>query len=218
MKFSYLIIPFVTLILVGCSETYKVTDFNSKNDFNEYVNKHIKDREVNVTLKNDSTFTTNENGAQVNQNFLTLKLYKSKDTTLLLDEIQNINYNTNFGNPSVHLKLKNGNTINAENIRRSANSLEFNTKFPYSYNISINKVNEINYKTHLSGIIAGFLTGTLTGGLIGATGLVFKPRNGGNPPLQVDTFQAAIAGALVGAIIGPIVGYFIGHSYNFEFR
>jgi hypothetical protein len=140
MKALYLIIILFPLLLegTGCSSTYNLSDFYSKDKFYNDVNNHIDGKEVNVTLNNNSIFTTNENGVHINQNFLTLKLYSSKDTTLPLSEIQNINYNSNLGNPFVYLKLKNGNTINAENIRRSADSLEFKTRVPYPYNISIN--------------------------------------------------------------------------------
>lgn len=219
MKLFYLIIPTSILIFVGCSSTYRITDFKSKDEFYKDINKSINNREVDVTLKNDSTFTTNENGAQVNENFLSLTLYRTViDTAIPTNEIKNIDYSSNFKNPSAFIKLKDGTTINAKNMKASKENIEFDTRLPYSYNIPINKVNEISYKTCLSGIITGFLTGTLTGGLIGATGLVFKPRNGGNPPLQIDTFEATIAGALTGAILGPIIGCIIGHHYNYEFK
>jgi hypothetical protein len=188
MKALYLIIILFPLLLevTSCSSTYTVTDFSSKEDFYNYVNKNISNREVNVTLNNDSTFTTNDIGAQVNQNFLTLKLYSYKDTTVPLSEIQNMNYESNLGKPPTYIKLKNGNTINAENIRRSANSLEFDVRVSYPYNIPINKINKVSYKSTSVGIINGIFIGIGSGLLLTVSKVIPASIREGNPPYPDD--------------------------------
>lgn len=221
IKYIYLITPALILFFAGCSSTYRVTDFKSKNEFYNNVNNNIKDREVNVTLNNDSTFATNDKGAQVEQNYLSLRLNRTVlDTTLPLSEIQNINYKTKHGNPSTYIELKNGATINAENIRRSAGSLEFNTRVPYPYNIPINKVNEIGYKSTSEGIFSGIFIGMGAGLLLTISKIIPANLREGNPPYPNDYnyFGVGRVSIPLGIIVGGIVGAIIGHHYNYEFR
>ena len=66
------------LFLVGCSSTYTLKDFSSKEKFYEDFNKYMSNRLVKVTFVNDSSFIISEN----------VKI--SNDSVLLLSTGQNI--------------------------------------------------------------------------------------------------------------------------------
>jgi len=62
MKILYLVLtlPPLLFIAIGCSSTYRITDFKSKNEFHKDVSKHIDNREVYMILNNDSTVDKNK--------------------------------------------------------------------------------------------------------------------------------------------------------------
>lgn len=55
----------------GCSSTYRITDFSSKEKFYKDFNSFAKNRNVNVRLVNDSTFSS-PNGAIISNDSLRL--------------------------------------------------------------------------------------------------------------------------------------------------
>jgi hypothetical protein len=60
MKKFYLTIGVFASLFIGCSSTYKVSDFSSREKFYDDFNKSVKDKIVKVTLDNDSTFNCKE--------------------------------------------------------------------------------------------------------------------------------------------------------------
>jgi hypothetical protein len=65
MKLGYLIIA----VFVGCSSTYKVTDYSSKEKFREDINSSIKDRDIIVTTI-DSSFTSSSGSVIIDDSLL----------------------------------------------------------------------------------------------------------------------------------------------------
>jgi hypothetical protein len=218
MKLFYLFIFIGSMLFIGCSTTFQTTNFKSKKEFNAYINHSVRNKKFNITFVNDSTIEC-EKGVQVQNDKIVVQQNKTViDTTFPLNKIENINYGTYSANSfqSGQLELSNGITLDATNIRTVNDSIKFDSEFSYQKGIPIDKVRSLSYNNHWKGVLPGFLGGALSGAIIG--GLVLKPKSGGNPPLQVNTFQAAVEGAAIGIIIGPIIGYIIGHNYNFEFR
>jgi hypothetical protein len=64
MKIFYLYISVFSLFLIGCSSTYKVSDFSSRYKFYDNFNESANDKTLKVILRNDSSFTA-ESGAQI---------------------------------------------------------------------------------------------------------------------------------------------------------
>ncbi|MGA7719569.1 MAG: hypothetical protein WCA84_00200, partial [Ignavibacteriaceae bacterium] len=64
MKKFNLLILILSLFVIGCSSTYKVSDFTSRDKFYNDFNKFVRDKSVKVTLVNDSSFYV-ENVAQI---------------------------------------------------------------------------------------------------------------------------------------------------------
>jgi hypothetical protein len=214
MKSVYFLLSIISLIFVSCSSTYNVTDFKSKDEFYKDVNKNINGRIVNVTLTNHSTFTTDENGAQVNGDFLSLTQYRVvQDTTIPRSQIEKIDYSTNFGNPSARFRLKNGTTITAENVRMSKEDVEFNTRLPYLFNIPIKKVTQVSYNKRWIGLIEGIPLGFLTSFIVAAEGESGTKSDTG----FFGSGFAGVIGVPMGTIMGGILGWLIGHNYSYQF-
>ena len=70
MKIFYLIATIFLLTLTGCSSTYKVSDFSSKDKFYEDFNNFTNKKTLKVTLNNDSSFIINK-GAMISNDSLT---------------------------------------------------------------------------------------------------------------------------------------------------
>ena len=58
----YLIVVFISLVILGCSSTYTIKDFSSKEKFYDDFNNFAKDKNVEVQFVNDSSLTIG-NGA-----------------------------------------------------------------------------------------------------------------------------------------------------------
>jgi hypothetical protein len=64
MKYYCLTILLISSLLIGCSGTYSVSNFQSKAAFYNKFNNFANDKNLNVTLINGSTFAV-KNGVQI---------------------------------------------------------------------------------------------------------------------------------------------------------
>jgi hypothetical protein len=80
MKIFYLIVAIFIVNLTGCSSTYKLTDFSSKEKFIADFNKTSRDHTIEVILKNDSSFSVTGDATALN------------DTLLFSSQKSNINF------------------------------------------------------------------------------------------------------------------------------
>ena len=90
MKIFYLITAVFLLSLIGCSSTYKVSDFSSKDKFYEDFNNLARNKSVKVTLLNDSSFSINSGAAIQNDSLYSLREEISPEIRNLLYQIQKI--------------------------------------------------------------------------------------------------------------------------------
>ncbi|MDR3626567.1 MAG: hypothetical protein P4L45_07025, partial [Ignavibacteriaceae bacterium] len=56
MKIPFMIISLVPLFFIGCSSTYTINDFPTKDKFYGDFNNFAGNKSLNVTLTNDSSF------------------------------------------------------------------------------------------------------------------------------------------------------------------
>jgi hypothetical protein len=99
MKIFYYSLPVVFLFLIGCSSTYKVTDFSTKEIFQNNFNNSAKDTRVKVTLINDSSFVVSE-GTEIKNDDLHLNYYPNyypkklrvKNENIQLSEVKQASY------------------------------------------------------------------------------------------------------------------------------
>ncbi len=226
MKLFYISILNIFLLLVGCSSTYRITDYASKEKFYEDINNSIGNRDFNV-VADDSSFTGLRGSEIKNDSLYAVTRIQGKKKTISSGDIKEIKY---FGNayeePSATIWLKNGEELRAENLMNlSGSKLQFtNIKINSGY-IPIDKVKEISYnakwKGTLIGIPRGFACGIVIGGILGANGIIAHTNSGGNHPTfdgWISMIKGAALGAVIGIVVGPIVGYITGWDNVFQFK
>ena len=211
---------------MGCSSTYKVTDYPSKEKFYEDINSSIENRNFNV-VADDSSFTGFRGSEIKNDSLYAVTRIQGKKETISSEDIKEIKYfGKAYEEPSADIWLKNGEELRAENlINLSGSKLQFtNIKINSGY-IPIDKVKEISYKAKwkgtLIGIPRGFACGIVIGGILGANGIIAHTDTGGMHP-TFDGWSSMIGGAfwgaIIGTVVGPIVGYITGWNNIFQFK
>jgi hypothetical protein len=212
LKLFYISIPIIFLFFVGCSSTYRVTDYPSLAKFHEDVNYSMKDRDVNV-ITVDSTFTSLK-GSRIKDD--SLQTVANIQQIIPLKDIKDIKYyGRTYKAPSATIWLKNGEELTTENVEiLPDSSIQFinitNEKIP------LTEVKQVSYTDHLKGAIPGLLIGTIVGGIIGYTGWIYHPEGGGRQ-LEFLQLQATVFGAVVGLLTGTIVGIIVGHNNYYIF-
>ena len=218
MKSFYFSIPILFLFLIGCSTTYKLTDYSSKEKFQEDINRCIKNRDVNVVTV-DSSFISSA-GSEIKDNSLQI-VTKIKEEKISLKDVKDIKYfGKAYEEPSAYVLLESGKELRAKNIKKLSNSIiQLRNISKNSGYIPIDKVKEINYKTRwqstLLGVPAGLAGGAVVCGILGGTGITFRTESGGNHP-TFDPANSAIVGAIYGALIGTITGAIVGNIIGWD--
>ena len=221
MKYIFFLIPIIFLFLIGCSSTYKITDYPSKETFYKDINSSIRNRDVKV-LTADSSFTALE-GSQIKAG--SLQIVSLAQKTIPLQEVKNVKYfETASATPKVYVWLKNGEELKPESIQKLSNSMiQLKNLRISDESISIFKIKEISYKTGwpgaLTGIPIGFGSGAIVGGILGSAGIIFHINSGGMKDTfdkEQSTFVGMVSGALTGIITGGILGYIIGWEHKYK--
>ena len=214
MRIIYLISSIFLLTLTGCSTTYKVTDFSSRDKFYKDFNNFARNKNVKVTLSNDSSFSLTNSAEIANDTLYYLgKEINSGNKRIAVSDIKELNYTSN-DYKSASILLKNGESYRAKEIKMGKDSLEFaftNEVITQNKVTSINNIQKISYKNHSIGSISnlglGFCLGIAGGSLVQIMGAGFA--------IPIGT--PVIIGATLGIILGPITGALIGYKYTYQF-
>ena len=224
MKKPYLLLFALFLLTAGCSSTYTIGDFISKQKFFESYNGFAKEKNVKIILTSDSAFYSNNMTEIDNDTLYVLnKVTVKREFKILSNEIKSIHY-MDAGYKTANILLENGERIKAENIIAFSDSMKFlgaKEQFVKSILSPIDKVKAISYKNHWLGLPVGLVSGGIVGGLIGAgfidtysgqndnsTGKQFQERNG----------LGTIIGIGAGIAIGTAVAWFVGYNYTYQFN
>ena len=218
----------VQLLFTGCSSTYTVTDFGTKDKFYKEFNDAFKEREAKVTLVNDSSFSI-ENGVLIEHDTLfSFVNFEGKGSRCIaLEDVADIK---NSGTDINHLSilLKNGEELKAENIRRSIDSIFFEetTEFIKSPIAPINSLTKVSYKNRWIGTLTGIPAGFVACGALGYS-LGKTTTDNTDPGIMTDQHPKSeneqrlenfVSSAFVGLIVGGIGGYFLGYPITYEFN
>jgi uncharacterized protein YcfL len=215
MKSFYLSVPIILLILIGCSSTYKVTYYPSKEDFYKDINSSMKNRDVNVVTV-DSSFIAFEGSVIKNDTLQTVSNVQEKIT---LSEIRDFKYYGNgYEAHSASIWLKSGKELTMENVKIMPDS---SVQFITTTNklIPLTDIKHLSYKNHLVGLGSGIFAGITIGAAIGATGLIIRAPEDGMPSEDKwNSGSSAIFGAVCGIVTGAIVGAIIGWDMIYQFN
>jgi len=95
VKNIYYVILLLFLLMIGCSSTYTIKDFSSKDKFYQSFNTSVGYKDINITLNNDSQVTIFGGGTLKHDTLYTLT------DVFPVETIKNINYRTKGGDGSV---------------------------------------------------------------------------------------------------------------------
>jgi hypothetical protein len=216
MKILLLITAVVTLLLTGCSSTYKVSEFLSKDKFYENFNKSASDGTAEITLGNDSVLVA-ERGAQILNDSLTFtERILKEENKLSMGEVKRIEY-IDYANHSGNIILNNDNKLSGEKIKvLSDSTVQFFSYRKIDKQIPIKNIKEVSYKNHLHSTTLGFIGGVILGVTVDllVVGLI-KNHNQG----EAETVNHDILDIFIGTTIaGGIVGYLTGYTYIYQFN
>lgn len=215
MKIFCLIIPLCSIYLFGCSSTYKVSDFSSKDKFHEDFNKFANNKTLRVILNSDSSFIC-DNGAQISNDSLTYAVTIQGKMELTSREVKKIDYD-NYGNLSGNIMLTSGEEYYAKNIKvLSDSSVQFNAYQNIKKQLPLANIKEVSYKNRwlITGIgtIVGFFLGYAV--VLLADYFIKVHSQGEGQTVNQTTYDIFIAAPILGGIIGYINGY----TYTYQFN
>ena len=219
MKKYYTLLFLFALLFIGCS-TYTIKDFPSKDKFYEDFNNSVKNKDVNITLINDSSFTINDGAVLENDTLFSFAKLEEKDVrTSAVSDITEIRYTDN-DSASAAILYKNGDKLRGKNIRIDSDSIHFTVKTSTSNNntvpvhIEISKVKTVTYKTRIGSSIIGILSGGIAGVIVAViAGTTLNDKEGSGVALNYEILTPPI-GAILGGIAGGLIGWKTVYQFN----
>ena len=216
--FLFFLITYIGAAFWGCSSTYTLKDFSSREKFYEDFNNFAADKNINIILINDTSITASYGGSISNDTLDAITNVQEIGKKLLKIEIKEIKYyyKTNFTHPECRVILQNGKEFNEKNISiLPDSSVEYTVTKKINRSFPINKVKEITYKNHWLGVPARFFSGIISGAVIGfwAYSIITSNNEGAN-----DAGFAFTAGIGLGGLIGGVLGWLKGYNYTYQFN
>jgi len=175
MKSNYFAVTFIFLFFIGCSSTYRVNDFSSKEKFYNDFNNSFKTKEARITMINDSVLITLA-GVEIENDTLYSIVYlkKKQERRLALTYIEDIKYRGN-DITSASILSKDGTEFKAEKVKvihDSVNFIEVKDMRAKNTITSIDNVRNVSYKNLWLRIPTGIFGGGMIGLIISANILV----------------------------------------------
>jgi hypothetical protein len=203
---------------MGCSSTYTINDFPSKEKFHQSFNNFAKNKDINVILTNDSSFTLRQGAELINDTlFSVFSLGIRYDKSLSLFDLKNLDYTSN-DYKSANILTENGQRFNAENIIIHNDSISFSLIVPEQTTnniIPLSKIKTISYKNRFLRIPLGILSGGMSGFL---AGILYVTNNKFSKDEYGYSTGAPVIYAILGAAFGGIASIIIGYDYNYYFN
>lgn len=221
MKKIYLAATFVFIFFTGCSSTYKVNDFPTKDKFYEDFNETFKEREAKVTLVNDSSFYVDK-GVVVKNNLVVCysTVEDRRPQKFILSDLSSVTF-AGKENKSGKIILKSGEEFSGENVLTVRDSINFTEvrRILKIDSFPIDKVKTASYLSSWKGVFPGmkigFATLTILGYFIGKT--ITQAEGGHGLERSSQEFTGFFLGGTLGLLTGAIVGYIVGYDINYQF-
>jgi hypothetical protein len=216
-KTLYLPALIFALILTGCSSTYKVSDFSSKDKFYEDFNKSVNDNSVKITLNNDSSFISN-NSVKISNDTLSLITQVQEEKRIDKNEIKYIKYyGSDMSSLSANILLKDGTSVRVKNISIfSDSSIQFIAYRNIYKQIPLNNIKEVSYKKRWLGAVIDFFIGIPAGVIAGY--LVFNATRGHTQNSDDQASTNAVHVVIATPIVFGIFGWIKGYTYTYQFN
>jgi hypothetical protein len=218
MKILLIVISTSVLLFTGCSSTYTIKYFSSKDNFYNDFNKFAGNKSLKVTLINDSSFISEE-GVKISNDSLILPFMTPEvNKSVPFNEIKNIDYlSSNFTSPSAEIYLKNGNKFYGRNIKITddsiVNFIDYSRNSIY-YSLPLIRIKKICYKERWKNLSAGLLGGAGVGLITGLVIVSSYPNNKDHP----DSYLTYIFSPVIGAVLGSAIGWIVGYTYTYQFN
>jgi hypothetical protein len=90
MKYLYFLFLIFSLLFIGCSSIYTISNYSSKEKYYENINQSIKSRDFEIALTNDSLVTFIDGGVIKNDTLFSLL------NVLPMNTVKNISYKTKW--------------------------------------------------------------------------------------------------------------------------
>ena len=222
MKKFNLLIHILSLFVIGCSTTYRVSDYPFRENVYADFNNSARNKELKITLNNDSTVTAYFGGKILNDSLFIITPVKINE-----NEVKEIIYNND--SKSNKLFLNNGDTLTVKKTTMIPGAILFTDNNNSFESIPLNKVKKISYKDNWSGvpypIIFGTVFGIPAGAFMGYIVTKINPPNT-NGPFSGSLYsgqedQNINTGIIIGSIAGLITGGIIcfeGYTYIYQFN
>ncbi len=229
MKAIIFLICLMWISAAGCSTIYQANQFPSKQKYYDDFNSFASNKVLNVELKNDSTFETEEGVFIANDSLNVPVELKSTNQSIseLKSELVKLDVNHNkFKKGLVFAGIKN----NAEHegkllLDNSEMNFQIKDDATLTY-IPISKIKDINYKNRWLGMASGAGYGFASGAVLGYLGSIILSAisydSAKDPARNFFTSEANLDGTLVVgggfAVIGALVGLIVGDKYIYKFN
>lgn len=222
MRTIYILLTSIIWIVVseGCSTIYTVKDFSSKDKYYQEFNNKVKDKFVDITLINESTFE-NYYGVLLSKDTLFyFQTYKSTYSKVLnKKDITYIKYTSSDYREAV-LLLKTGEELNVIDFENKGDSFNMNVTYIQNRMVSlapIEKIKSIAYNDKNHQLLPGILFGGLIGLAAGVSidnAMERDVSHKNNDGLFYGFIISPLAGMIVGAITSNIIGYKYIYHFN----
>ncbi len=218
MRNIFLLLFGLVIFLVGCSSTYTLKDFPSKQKFYEEYNNFAENKKVKITLLYNKSFYTNNKTEIINDTlYIKNKIQIKNNYTIPTSNIEKIDY-LDTGYKEANILLINGQELRAENIsflKDSINLNEIKTLTVKKLLMPLDKIKNISYKNHWLGVPLRLITGTILGF---AAGWITANIIGDNNLTTDEALYLIYSPTVIGTIAGAIWGWIDGYTYTYQFN
>jgi len=211
MKNICTVVSLLFLIIIGCTSTYTIKDFSSKEKFIEDINYAFVDKESKITLTGNSVIVSKDIKVKGDSLFTNVMIMENREEKIFSSHLSDIKYDNSDARAG-KLYLKDGRPLTALNIFINHDTIYFTnvSEIEKGTSIPLERVKSVSYNRRWSGVLMSSLSGIILGGVIGF--FAVTDAHGDS-----QGFMGAYYSSQLGLIIGAIIGYLSGDTVIYKF-